>query len=194
MAPTVTDSVTVRRMKPSGRDTSPSWAGRTPAKSTLLNALLGQKLSIVSNKPQTTRHRVVGILTGPGFQVVFLDTPGMIEPKYLLQNAMMKMVQSALRDADLVVRLVDASDEASMRPDAGEEALLGRLTAPVLLVVNKTDVAPAARIRAIAERAAAGPHPPRESPGHIRPEKDGARAPQGRDRLAAPGAPAVLPR
>jgi GTPase len=129
-------------------------------KSTLLNALLGQKLSIVSNKPQTTRHRVAGILTGPGFQVVFLDTPGMIEPKYLLQNAMMKMVQSALRDADLVVRLLDASDEASLRPDTGEQALLERLKAPVILVVNKADIASAERMRAIAERAVAGPHPP----------------------------------
>jgi len=156
----VSDPVPVQEVQTS-RAGFVALVGRPNAgKSTLLNALLGQKLSIVSNKPQTTRHRVAGILTEPGYQVVFIDTPGMIEPKYLLQNAMMKMVQSALRDADIVVRLVDASDDSALRPDPGEEALLAHLKAPVLLVLNKADVASADRMRTIAERSAAGPHPP----------------------------------
>lgn len=134
-------------------------------KSTLLNALLGQKLSIVSSKPQTTRHRIVGILSKPGFQAVFLDTPGMIDPKYLLQNFMMKSVHSALRDADLVVLLIDASEEPparkpSAQKESGEDALAARITAPVILVMNKADIAPEQRMRAIAQRAASGPHPP----------------------------------
>jgi GTP-binding protein Era len=131
-------------------------------KSTLLNALLGQKLSIVSSKPQTTRHRIVGILNGDGFQVVFLDTPGMIEPKYLLQNSMMKAVHSALRDADLLVRLVDASIVPPAGEAAVEEAFTARLTIPEILVLNKTDIAAADQVRRLSERAAAGARPPRK--------------------------------
>jgi GTP-binding protein Era len=129
-------------------------------KSTLLNALLGQKLSIVSAKPQTTRHRIVGILTGEGYQAVFLDTPGVIDPKYLLQEMMMKTVQSALRDADLVLRLVDASAAPDVEGEAAEEQAAARIRVPQLLVLNKTDIARPERVRAIAERAASGERPP----------------------------------
>lgn len=129
-------------------------------KSTLLNALLGQKLSIVSSKPQTTRHRIVGILNEPGLQVVFLDTPGVIDPKYLLQDVMMKAVQGAIRDADLVLRLVDAAADPEPPGDTVEGAIAARLTAPVLLLLNKCDVATPERRRANALRAAAGPRPP----------------------------------
>jgi GTP-binding protein Era len=129
-------------------------------KSTLLNALLGQKLSIVSAKPQTTRHRIVGILTGDGYQAVFLDTPGVIDPKYLLQEMMMKSVHSAIRDADLALRLVDASAGPDREGDAAEDAAASRIRVPQVLVLNKTDVARPERLRAIAEKAAADAHPP----------------------------------
>lgn len=129
-------------------------------KSTLLNALLGQKLSIVSGKPQTTRHRIAGILTGDGYQAVFLDTPGIIEPKYLLQEAMMKTVDSALRDADIVVHLVDASAEPGRGDTGPEERASARLHVPLILALNKADIARPERLRAHAGRAAAGPTPP----------------------------------
>ncbi len=129
-------------------------------KSTLLNALLGQKLSIVSSKPQTTRHRIVGILNEPGLQVVFLDTPGVIEPKYLLQNVMMKAVQGAIRDADLVLRLVDAAADPEPPGESAEDAIVARLTAPVILLLNKCDVATPDRRNANALRASAGPRQP----------------------------------
>jgi GTP-binding protein Era len=129
-------------------------------KSTLLNAFLGQKLSIVSPKPQTTRHRIVGILTGDGYQAIFLDTPGVIDPKYLLQQMMMKSVQSALRDADLVLRLIDASAAPDPEADAAGEQAAARIRVPQILVLNKADVAAPGRLGAMAARAAALPVPP----------------------------------
>ncbi len=105
-------------------------------KSTLLNALVGQKLSIVSNKPQTTRHRVLGILNGPDHQCIFLDTPGLIEPRYRLHEAMMTAVGRALDEADLIVFIVDPR-----RGKAAERALENhRLARPAILVLNKMDL------------------------------------------------------
>ena len=77
-------------------------------KSTLMNALLKQKISIVTDKPQTTRHKILGFLSGENYQIVFLDTPGMIQPKYLLQEMMMRNASSALGDADIALLIVDA--------------------------------------------------------------------------------------
>lgn len=125
-------------------------------KSTLLNALLGQKLSIVSDKPQTTRHRIAGILNEPGFQAILLDTPGMIDPAYLLQEMMMKSVRSAVADADVVVRIVDASVPRGEAADAG--GIPSRV--PVILALNKADIVPEARMLEAALAASAGPHPP----------------------------------
>src|SRR5690606_33453460 len=79
-------------------------------KSTLLNALLGEKLAIVSPKVQTTRHRITGILTEKDYQIVFSDTPGIIDPKYKLHEKMMGAVRSALEDADVALLLMDARD------------------------------------------------------------------------------------
>src|SRR6476661_10532370 len=76
-------------------------------KSTLLNLLIGEKLAIVSPKVQTTRHRIKGILTEKNYQVIFSDTPGIIEPKYKLHEKMMQAVRSALEDADLALLMVD---------------------------------------------------------------------------------------
>jgi GTPase len=105
-------------------------------KSTLLNAFMGEKLAIVSPKVQTTRHRIKGILTEPGFQVIFSDTPGIIEPKYRLHEKMMASVKSALEDADLALLMVDIYDDWA-ESDAIFSAL--RLKMPALLILNKID-------------------------------------------------------
>ena len=108
-------------------------------KSTLLNALLGEKLAIVSPKVQTTRHRIKGILTEPDYQIIISDTPGIIEPKYKLHQRMMQAVKSALEDADLAILLVDVSDNLE-ESDAIFTSL--RLKVPALLVLNKIDGVP----------------------------------------------------
>lgn len=112
-------------------------------KSTLLNAFLGEKLAIVSPKVQTTRHRIKGILSEPGYQVIFSDTPGIIEPKYKLHERMMQAVKSALEDADLALLLVDVNDDLG-ESDGIFSSL--RLKVPAVLVINKIDSATSARL------------------------------------------------
>ena len=107
-------------------------------KSTLLNALMGEKLAIVSHKVQTTRHRIKGILTGEGYQVIFSDTPGIIEPKYKLHEKMMQAVRNSLEDADLALLIVDVNDDPAEN-DGLFTSL--RLKAPALVVINKVDAA-----------------------------------------------------
>lgn len=114
-------------------------------KSTLLNAFMGEKLAIVSPKVQTTRHRIKGILTEPGYQIIFSDTPGIIEPRYKLHEKMMQAVKSALEDADLALLLVDVSEDLT-EADAIFSAL--RLKVPAIVVLNKIDDANADKIEA----------------------------------------------
>ncbi len=104
-------------------------------KSTLMNALVGQKLSIVTAKPSTTRHRVLGILSGDDYQVVFLDTPGIVRPQYRLHDAMMHAVDFAVADADVLLFMVDASHHGV--PDKALEKIAER---PALLLLNKIDL------------------------------------------------------
>ena len=106
-------------------------------KSTLMNALLGQKLSIVTKKPQTTRHRVLGILSGDDYQAIFLDTPGIIQPRYKLQESMMHAVTGAIDDADVLLFLADATRD---RPDTFSLERIGHR--PALLLLNKIDLIP----------------------------------------------------
>ncbi|HVY74818.1 MAG TPA: GTPase Era, partial [Puia sp.] len=108
-------------------------------KSTLLNALMGEKLAIVSHKVQTTRHRIRGILTGEGYQAIFSDTPGIIEPRYRLHEKMMDSVKLAVQDADLALLLMDGREDPEEQ-DRLFESL--NLKAPALVVVNKTDRIP----------------------------------------------------
>ena len=103
-------------------------------KSTLLNRLVGRPLSIVAPRPQTTRHRVVGILNGEGWQAVFVDTPGMLKPAYKLQEMMVREVEGALGDADVLLMLIDAE-----RPGAYEPFLQRLPPAKTLVVLNKVD-------------------------------------------------------
>ncbi|MEM9663446.1 MAG: GTPase Era, partial [Bacteroidota bacterium] len=103
-------------------------------KSTLLNALLGRKLSIVTRKPQTTRHRILGILSEEAHQIIFLDTPGIIKPRYALHKRMMHSVQHAVSDADLLVFLADATRDT---PDTFSLDQIGNR--PAILALNKMD-------------------------------------------------------
>ena len=108
-------------------------------KSTLMNALIGEKLSIVTKKVQTTRHRILGILNGDGYQIVFSDTPGIIaEPKYMLHEVMMKYVNSALEDADVVLYMVDVTDKMEEASATLQKIL--KTGKPVFLVINKIDL------------------------------------------------------
>jgi GTPase len=109
-------------------------------KSTLLNALMGEKLAITSSKVQTTRHRIKGILNTDDYQIIISDTPGIIEPKYKLHEKMMMAVKGALEDADLALLLVDINENAE-EAHAIFKSL--KLKAPCLVVINKTDTASA---------------------------------------------------
>src|SRR6476659_1368364 len=105
-------------------------------KSTLLNALLGAKLAIISPKVQTTRHRIKGILTGEDYQIILSDTPGIIQPKYKLQEKMMQAVKSSLEDADLGMFLF-AADDNPEEADAIFSSL--SLKAHSIVVINQSD-------------------------------------------------------
>ena len=108
-------------------------------KSTLLNAMMGEKLAIVTPKPQTTRNRITGILTTDSYQIIFLDTPGVLTPKYRLHDQMVKAAYSAIKDADLVLYMIDVS-----RLTSGiEEKIFDELKKAaqrVMLVINKIDL------------------------------------------------------
>ena len=107
-------------------------------KSTLFNQLLGQKLSIITPKAQTTRHRIQGFYSDDDCQIVFLDTPGIIQPTYLLQERMMDQVHRLRTDADILLHIVDGRDQAD--PEDIVFEVLRELALPVLLVVNKADL------------------------------------------------------
>jgi len=107
-------------------------------KSTLLNAMLGQKLSIVSPKPQTTRHRIFGVLTEPQYQIIFSDTPGMLDPSYKLQSTMQSAVRGAVGDSDVNVLVTDVYGE-----DLHDDRVMLRLNStitPTIVVINKVDL------------------------------------------------------
>ena len=111
-------------------------------KSTLLNSLIQQKISIVTDKPQTTRHKILGILSTKQYQIIFLDTPGIIKPKYLLQEAMMRFASSAVEDADVVLLLVDAQKVKEKNYEKNNEAVekIKSANKTTFLVVNKIDL------------------------------------------------------
>lgn len=120
-------------------------------KSTLLNALVGERMSIITNKPQTTRHRIFGIVSDDDYQVVFSDTPGYIEnPSYKMQESMNDFVRTSFEDADVVLFLVEIADE----PEESHPLLkaMKKLEVPVFLVLNKTDTA---EKRAVADKVEA---------------------------------------
>ena len=113
-------------------------------KSTLLNALMGEKLAIVSSKVQTTRHRIKAIMTEKDYQVVISDTPGIIEPRYKLHEKMMQAVKGALEDSDVALLIVDVRDKYE-ESNAIFEAL--KLKVPAIVVINKIDLVTEERIK-----------------------------------------------
>lgn len=117
-------------------------------KSTLLNALMGEKMAIVSPKVQTTRHRIKAILTSDHYQIIFSDTPGIIEPKYKLHEKMMQAVKSSLEDADVALLLTDANEDQE-ESHAIFSSL--RLKVPALVVLNKADFVKPEQINAARE-------------------------------------------
>ena len=102
--------------------------------STLLNALIGEKLAIVSFKAQTTRHRIKGILTEDDYQIIFSDTPGIIEPKYKLHEKMMQAVKGSLEDADVALLIVDIKDDLQ---ETNQIFTSLKLKVPAIVIINK---------------------------------------------------------
>jgi GTP-binding protein Era len=107
-------------------------------KSTIMNALVGEKLSIITQKMQTTRHRIKGIVSGDDFQIVYSDTPGILKPHYKLQESMMKFVDSALIDADVILFVTDVIETAGKNPDYIEK--VRKSNVPVIVLINKIDL------------------------------------------------------
>jgi GTP-binding protein Era len=107
-------------------------------KSTIMNALVGEKLSIVTSKAQTTRHRIMGIVNGDDFQIVYSDTPGILQPRYKLQEAMMAFVHTALQDADIILYVTDVTEKPLSEKNYLEKIKTSGI--PVIVVINKIDL------------------------------------------------------
>jgi len=107
-------------------------------KSTIMNALVGEKLSIITSKAQTTRHRIMGIVNGEDFQIVYSDTPGILKPAYKLQESMMNYVKTALTDADIILYVTDVKEKAPAIMEFPEKIKLSGT--PVIVAVNKIDL------------------------------------------------------
>lgn len=107
-------------------------------KSTLMNALVGERLSIVTAKAQTTRHRIMGIVNGDDYQIVYSDTPGILKPNYRLQESMMNFVETAIGDADIILYVTDVVEKSDKNAEYIEK--LQRIDCPVILVINKIDI------------------------------------------------------
>jgi len=107
-------------------------------KSTLMNSLVGEKLSIITSKAQTTRHRILGIVNGEDFQLVLSDTPGIIKPNYKLQASMMDFVKTAIDDADIIVYMIEAGESTLKDEDLYNKIKSSNI--PILLIINKIDL------------------------------------------------------
>ena len=107
-------------------------------KSTLMNDLVGERISIITNKAQTTRHRIMGIVNTPEYQIVYSDTPGVLKPKYRLQESMLEFSEGALTDADILLYVTDVVEDPEKNADF--LARVAKETIPVLLVINKVDL------------------------------------------------------
>ena len=107
-------------------------------KSTLMNCLVGEKLSIITSKAQTTRHRIIGIVNGDEFQLIFSDTPGIVKPSYELQNSMMDFVKSALDDADIILYMLEIGEKSIKDLSVHNKILNAKV--PTLILLNKIDL------------------------------------------------------
>ncbi|MDP2037214.1 MAG: GTPase Era [Ignavibacteria bacterium] len=125
-------------------------------KSTLLNAILGEKLSIATSKPQTTRKKIIGIHSSEDYQIIFLDTPGIMNPEYLLQHRMLEFVAQSVKDADLILFILDAeSDSAGTKAfeDETVQKLLNESATPKILLINKIDLSRQETVEKLVEQA-----------------------------------------
>ena len=107
-------------------------------KSTLMNCLVGEKISIITSKAQTTRHRIIGIVNGDEFQLIFSDTPGIVKPSYELQNSMMDFVKSALDDADIILYMLEIGEKSIKDLSVHNKILNAKI--PTLILLNKIDL------------------------------------------------------
>ena len=119
-------------------------------KSTLMNALVGEKLSIITSKAQTTRHRIMGIVSGEDFQIVYSDTPGILKPGYKLQESMMKFVEGAVQDADVILYVTDTVEQSDRSQRIIDE--VRRSGIPAIVVINKIDLTTPDKLEALVEK------------------------------------------
>ena len=119
-------------------------------KSTLMNALVGERISIITSKAQTTRHRILGIVNGDDFQIVYSDTPGVLKPNYRLQESMLNFSRSALSDADVLLYVTDVFDTYDKNEDFVEKVNLN--PAPLILIINKIDLIDQPRLEELVEK------------------------------------------
>ena len=119
-------------------------------KSTLMNQLVGEKLSIITSKAQTTRHRIMGIVNGEDFQIVYSDTPGILKPNYKLQEKMMKFVRGAITDADALLYVTDTVEQSDRSAEIIEKVRLSDI--PTIVVINKVDLTTPDKLIALVEK------------------------------------------
>ena len=118
-------------------------------KSTLMNALVGERLSIVTSKAQTTRHRIMGIVNGDNYQIVYSDTPGILRPSYKLQESMMNFVETAIGDADIILYITDVVEKSDKNREYVQK--LNMIDCPVIVVINKIDISTQEEVLKLAE-------------------------------------------
>ena len=119
-------------------------------KSTLMNRLVGERLSIITNKSQTTRHRIKGIVNGENYQIIFSDTPGVVKPSYKMQEYMLDFSKSAIIDADIILYVTDTVESNDKNPDFIQK--VNASEAPVLLVINKIDLTTPDKLNTLFDR------------------------------------------
>ena len=119
-------------------------------KSTLMNALVGERLSIITSKSQTTRHRIMGIVNGDDYQIVYSDTPGILRPSYKLQQSMMDYVETAIGDADVILYVTDVVEKSDKNQEYIDK--LNRVICPVILIINKIDLSNNEEVNALIQR------------------------------------------
>ena len=119
-------------------------------KSTLMNQLVGEKLSIITSKAQTTRHRIMGIVNGEDFQIVYSDTPGILKPNYKLQEKMMKFVRGAITDADVLLYVTDTVEDSDRSAEIIEKVRMSGI--PTIVVINKVDLSNPEKLTVLVEK------------------------------------------
>ena len=119
-------------------------------KSTLMNALVGEKLSIITSKAQTTRHRIMGVVSGEDYQIVYSDTPGILKPSYKLQESMMKFVTGALTDADVILYVTDTVEQSERSAEIVDS--IRRSGIPTVVVINKIDLSTPEALEALVDK------------------------------------------